>query len=108
MKRLHAFALIELWVVIAIIAILAALLLPALAKAKTAGQSVSCLSNLSQLQKGYLMYVDDNHFFLDGHAEHWRWKAPKVYRSPAPNPSPGGDLADHQKLQEHVPHDVLR
>jgi prepilin-type processing-associated H-X9-DG protein len=52
--------LIELLIVIAIVAILAALLLPALSRAKSQGQSAVCLNNLKQLQTGWLMYVDDN------------------------------------------------
>jgi prepilin-type processing-associated H-X9-DG protein len=52
--------LIELLVVIAIIAILAALLLPALAKAKAAGQAASCLNNFKQLQLCWQMYADDH------------------------------------------------
>jgi prepilin-type N-terminal cleavage/methylation domain-containing protein/prepilin-type processing-associated H-X9-DG protein len=58
------FTLIELLVVIAIIAILAALLLSSLSRAKAASQSVACLSNLKQLQLGYLMYLSDNNDWL--------------------------------------------
>jgi prepilin-type N-terminal cleavage/methylation domain-containing protein/prepilin-type processing-associated H-X9-DG protein len=47
--------------------------------------------------------------FLDGHVEHWRWQAPKVvYRGVSTPATPGRDLADLHRLQESVPHDVLR
>ena len=57
----HGVTLIELLVVVAIIAIVAALLLPALAGARVRSQRVSCLNNLRQLQLAWAMYPDDNH-----------------------------------------------
>ncbi len=59
-KMFNGFTLIELLVVIAIIAVLAGLLLPTLSRAKNTTQSTACLSNLKQLQLGYLLHVDDN------------------------------------------------
>ena len=55
-----AFTLIELLVVISIIALLAAMLLPVLASAKSKGRQIACVNNLRQLVTAWIMYAGDN------------------------------------------------
>ena len=58
--KYHGFTLIELLVVIALIAILAALLLPAMARAKERGRRAQCISNLRQFGIAHMIYAEDN------------------------------------------------
>ena len=58
--KAKAFTLIELLVVVAVIAILASLLLPALSRAKEAGKGAYCRNNEKNLILAWMMYYQDN------------------------------------------------
>lgn len=72
-EKRYAFTLIELLVVVGIIALLMAILLPALGRAREEAQKVSCASNLRQWGQAYSVYSTDNVGFfpnnMGGHSE---------------------------------------
>ena len=60
MRKGNGFTLIELLVVIAIIALLMAILMPALHRAREQGKRAVCLSNVKQLTIAWILYADEN------------------------------------------------
>jgi prepilin-type N-terminal cleavage/methylation domain-containing protein/prepilin-type processing-associated H-X9-DG protein len=73
--RHHGFTLVELLVVIGIIALLIGILLPALNKARMAGQRIQCLSNEKQICMSIVQYTIDNKGNFPGSA----WLGSTIY-----------------------------
>jgi len=101
-KQLRGFTLIELLVVIAVIALLLAILLPALRKAKALTKRVACQSNLKQIAVAWNMYLDDNdgRFYQGRNAnlDYGGWRGIQGW-SPRP-------LNKYFNLPEDLPDDV--
>ncbi len=72
---LTGFTLIELLVVIAIIALLMAILMPALNRVKKQAKAVACQTNLRQWALVFLIYMDENdgYFAYGDSSGRWRW-----------------------------------
>lgn len=89
---------VELLVVAAIIALLAALLLPVLSKAKECGRRAACTSNLRQLDLALRLYVDEHEGWYPARSAtvHWPSQLEKQYRDlrlllcPSDRPQPSG------------------
>ncbi len=73
-NRRKSFTLIELLIVVAIIAILAGMLLPALNQARAKAHATACLNNMKQLGTGNNMYADDNNdYLITANYSHLSW-----------------------------------
>ena len=78
-EREDGFTLVELLVVIAIIALLMAILLPALGRARELGKRAVCLNQLKQLGVGWYMYCDDNKEKVPSSEVWFSWNFPSGY-----------------------------
>jgi prepilin-type N-terminal cleavage/methylation domain-containing protein/prepilin-type processing-associated H-X9-DG protein len=110
MNKPRAFTLIELLVVIAIIAILMAILMPALNRVKEQGKRAACLNNLKQLALCWIMYADENDDrIVNGEASgsgNGTAPIPNTVAHPGELWWVGGDCASGYMAGDKLPEDV--
>ena len=94
MRKSEGFTLIEILVVIAIIAILASLLLPALAKTTAKAKQTRCINNLRSLGSGFASYQGDN-----------QMRFPSVADTVEINPQASGPADWMTAIEKYVPYD---
>jgi len=82
MKKQRGFTLIELLVVIAIIALLMAILMPALQRVKKQSKGVACQANLGQWAIIWSMYCDDNNGYFPKRISIWHDQVESYYSDP--------------------------
>lgn len=123
-RKIHfrRFTIVELLVVIAVIAMLASILLPALGKARDKARAISCTSNRKQLLTTTIMYSNDNNGYLpydgggdnngDSSRQTYKWgdmiyfyatnEKPGQYQYRYLQSVPGGSGADNRKYQHAI------
>ena len=74
-KPIHAFTLVELLAVISIIALLLAILMPSLQKAREQARQVICMSNLKQIGIGVNLYANEYNQWLPAYIGSGDWSA---------------------------------